>query len=210
MVIRVVLCLSFLILALGSPCTSEAFPAGPSCYPQPSCAPAPCPPMRAPCGPPAPPLAFCAGILGSCSSICGAALGCPAAIMRILLAPPPRRCRPPRCASWCGPPQPMYAPSYAAPPPIAPRRIAKCPPGAAGAVHPPVSYGPPRTAAPICTPQAPCGRMGCPLFRQGSLNQDEMPVFTLASGSLAAPPRAFGPVYADTPMLEGPQPGLAW
>src|SRR4030042_6037155 len=106
MVIRVVLCLSFLIVALSSPGVSGAFSPGPSYCQPPSCAPPPCPTYRAPCGP-RPPLACCAELLGCCSVICGTVLGCPAAIMRTILAPP-RPCRPPRCASWCPPPQPMY------------------------------------------------------------------------------------------------------
>jgi hypothetical protein len=193
MVIRVVLCLSFLIVAFSSPCISGGLAPGPAYYQQSSCAPAPCPTYR-PCGP-RPLLPVCAGLIGSCSAICGTVLGCPAAIMRTILAPPPRRCRPPRCATWCPPPQPVCAP-----PPVAPQRIAKT----RAAVHAP--------AAPMCTPQAPCGRAGCPLVGRGGPNPYVAPpVYAHASGQQMAQPQAFGPFYADTSgMPEEQESGLFW
>jgi hypothetical protein len=212
MVIRVVLSLSFLILTLSVICISDATAMGPSCYPPQTYAQAPCPTYRAPCGGPPPPLALCSGILAACSSICGACLGCPAAIMRIILAPPPAPCRPRRCGPMWMPPPPMYTQTFAAPPPPAPRRIAKCAPATTRLSYPPVSYAaPPQPPVPVCTPQAPCGRWGCPLLRQGSLDGDDMPEFRLASGFLVPTPRVFSSAYADASVTGGQSPSdLRW
>jgi hypothetical protein len=123
MVIRVALLVSCLIVGLVGTMSSDVAAGGPPVCPPPTCGPAPYPVCPPRCLPPSP-FTLCGSIIGTCTSICGACIGIPAAIMRGLLAPPrpfppfPGPCRiapPPPCFPSCGPPP--------CPPP---RRITKC------------------------------------------------------------------------------------
>ncbi len=160
MVIRVAL-LVFCLLALPFPSMISVGTAsdGPwaysgACGPTPSCAPPSCPPPS--CGPGLLSPGLCGQIIGICTSICGAAIGCPSAIMQCILAPPPpprfRRpqcgpamCPPPCAPPVCGPP-PCAAPMCGPPPaPCGPAPITKCKPyaSAAGTSAPPYWYAQP-------------------------------------------------------------------
>jgi hypothetical protein len=154
MVLRVATIVLCLVCLLFTMTVSPGMASGPSaCGPQPySCSPAPCAPPPCPppaCGPSSP-FPLCGGILGSCTSICGACIGIPAAIMSAILAPPRPRaaCGPPPCPPpMCAPPA-CPAPSYG--PPMcgacggygcAPKRITKCKPVSCAPSYGP-SYGP--------------------------------------------------------------------
>jgi hypothetical protein len=133
MVIRVALLVSCLIVGLVGTMSSDVAAGGPPVCPPPACGPAPypvCPPPA--CGPapyplcpprclPPSPFTLCGSILGTCTSICGACIGIPAAIMRGLLAPP----RPFPAPCGIAPPRPCF-PSCGPPPCPPPRRITKC------------------------------------------------------------------------------------
>jgi len=149
MVLRVATIVFCLVCLLFTTIVSLGIAGGPPvCGPQPySYLPAPCAPPSCPpptCGPPSP-FALCGGILGACTSICGACIGIPAAVMKAILAPPPPRpfCGPPPC------PPPMCAPPACPPPSCGPpmnwgchpTRITKCKPGSAARSYAPY-YGP--------------------------------------------------------------------
>jgi hypothetical protein len=136
MVPRVATVLFCLGLCLCTAAISLCDASGPGGYPQANCAPAPAPcgpPPCAPptCGPPSP-FALCGGILSACTSICGACIGIPAAIMGGILAPPrmpARSCAPPPCPPpMCGPPPMMCAPAPVPPPITKCKPVASCGP----------------------------------------------------------------------------------
>lgn len=155
--VAAVLCLlSLIILSTVSPLIAGGPPvcAPPSCGPAPvSCAPEPCAPS--PCGTGGQGF-LGAGCFGICANICGAVIGCPAAVMNWILAPSPAPgwgrgggCAPPSCG-------PISCPPPVCPPPVcAPAPITKCKP---------VTYGPPVCGPVGCPPPVPqCGPVpqGC-------------------------------------------------
>ena len=195
MVARVAILLVCLALPFNTGINSTASAGGPpQCTPSYACAPPPCGPAGIPS-----PFALCGGVLGICSSICGAVVGCPSVLAQCLLAPPPAYYGPPPCAlRYCPPP-------VCAPPP-APQAIRKCKPSASAsscqpmayepvtAPYPPAPCPPPPTSvagsSPItCGPGLAVPEPGC-LALCASLC--EMP-FRLCSGVLSAPPRGCGP-----------------
>lgn len=210
MVTRVALFLSVLILVFGTT-LSPSVNAGPPPYAPPQyCAPPPCPTYARPCGPPAP-AAICGGLLGACSNVCGVALGCPSAIMSILLAPPPPLPRAPRCCCpRCTAPPPSCR-TWVAPPCPPPQRMQKCRTVPQRPYYRPVSYVPltPAPAPMVCPPEGPC-LPPFPAPGRGWTNLSEKP-FVLASGSLSAPETAYGKAFADRGAAYGnPAFGRHW
>jgi hypothetical protein len=135
MVIRLLVCLFFLVATIFTPLVSEGLAGGP-----PGCAPPPyyCGPPRA--GLPSP-ITICGSVLGACTSICGVVCGIPAMVMSGLLAPSP--CLPPVRGpmAYC-PPRYIPAPCY----PV--RRIAKCRPVGPRYYHPTGGYVQPYSPVP--------------------------------------------------------------
>lgn len=209
MVTRVALFLSILILAIGTTPAPNASAGPPPYAPPPSCAPPPCPTYAPPCGPPAP-AAICGGLLGACSNVCGLALGCPSAIMKILLAPPPPLPRAPRCCCPRCTAPPMYCRSWVPPPCPPPQRIQKCrtaPPRP----YRPMSYVPtgPTPAPMVCPPEGPC-MPAFPALGRSWTNLSEKP-FVMAAGALSAPESASGMAFADRSAAGGnPTLGRHW
>jgi hypothetical protein len=134
--VAVVVCLFSLSLLL------TALPAkagGPPVYAPPACGPAPvscAPPPSGSSGP-----GFLGGgCLAICTNICGAIIGCPAAVMSWLLAPAPA----PVGLPWGKAPS-ACAPPMCAPPVCAPAPITKCKPVYQPVCAPPVpQWGPAR------------------------------------------------------------------
>jgi hypothetical protein len=221
MVLRVALCMFSLTLLLFSTNVSSGIAGGPPVCPPPACAPAPqyCAPQ--PCGPPpcsssadgGSPFGLCGGIIGACSGICGACISAPAAVMRIILAPPaPRQsCPPPMCAPppcpppACGPPAcgPYMAPAYS-PYACPPQPVRKCKP-AAKYCAPANYYAPPMGGFPPFMQAPRADYMPYPVPAPVSMIQQliEMP-FRLVSGSLVTPLEQSGlPVVAKKAVVPG-------
>jgi len=210
MVVRVATVVLCLFCVLFTMIVSQGMASGPSiCGPEPySCPPAPCaPPSCAPpsCGPPSP-FALCGGILGACTSICGACIGIPAAVMSAILAPPrprpacaPPPCPPPMCAPpACPPPScgpPMYGGygGYSCPP----ARITKCKPVSCAPTYAPYPPAGGRVPLMMQMPKAGYTPVVPPM---GIMSQAlEMP-FRLISGVLSTPfdPSHYGPFAGES------------
>jgi len=190
-------CLALLVITGLNPAVTAGGP--PECPPY-ACGPAPYQCGPSPFGPGIPnPLALCSGVLGICTSICGAVVGCPSILAQCLLAPPPAYFGPPSCG-------PRYCPPPVCAPPPAPQGIRKCKPSASTSTCQPIAYEPvtapcPPTPCPpsptsvACAAPPACGP-GPALPEPGCLalcaSVCEMP-FRLCSGVLSVPPPGCGP-----------------